>query len=143
MRVKPFIIDCARKVVFPKSDGYCLWCGVKLRAKSEFKDKRLYSQYFCNSVCRTDYMKKYYFEFSWNGIRERVIQRDEYTCFSCAKVFPPELLEVDHIIAITNGGKYLEMSNLQTLCKSCHQKKTYVDIFQSNNPRQQILDSFW
>ena len=43
---------------------------------------------------------------------------------SCAKCGTTEKLEVDHIIAIRDGGQDIE-SNLQVLCRTCHGKKSY------------------
>lgn len=35
--------------------------------------------------------------------------------------------QVDHIVAITDGGALLEDGNLQSLCFVCHQRKTAAD----------------
>lgn len=37
-------------------------------------------------------------------------------------------MEVDHKIAITNGGDQWDLNNLQTLCHECHLKKTRKDM---------------
>ena len=61
-----------------------------------------------------------------NDLREAIKQRDNYTCQICGNsVFkePNLLLEVDHIIPISKGGK-TEASNLQTLCWRCNRKKS-------------------
>lgn len=34
---------------------------------------------------------------------------------------------VDHIVPIKKGGAELDESNLQPLCHSCHNKKTYYE----------------
>lgn len=60
-----------------------------------------------------------------NDLREAIKKRDNYTCCLCGNsVFdePNLLLEVDHIIPISKGGK-TEASNLQTLCWRCNRKK--------------------
>jgi 5-methylcytosine-specific restriction protein A len=36
--------------------------------------------------------------------------------------------EVDHILPINDGGARLDPANLQSLCKSCHSKKTAQDV---------------
>ena len=36
--------------------------------------------------------------------------------------------EVDHIVAIKNGGKMWDKTNLQVLCGSCHKEKTKIDL---------------
>lgn len=60
-----------------------------------------------------------------NDLREAIKKRDNYTCCICGNsVFkePNLLLEVDHIIPISKGGK-TEASNLQTLCWRCNRAK--------------------
>lgn len=52
-------------------------------------------------------------------IREDVFVRDGYKCVSCGS---QRALTVDHIYPESLGGG-LELSNLQTLCKSCNSKK--------------------
>lgn len=61
-----------------------------------------------------------------NDLREAIKRRDNYTCCKCGNsVFeePNLLLEVDHIIPISKGGK-TEASNLQTLCWRCNREKS-------------------
>lgn len=36
--------------------------------------------------------------------------------------------EVDHIIAVVNGGDMFDKNNLQVLCNECHRKKTKKDM---------------
>lgn len=60
-----------------------------------------------------------------NDLREAIKKRDNYTCCLCGNnVFnePNLLLEVDHIIPISKGGK-TEANNLQTLCWRCNRAK--------------------
>lgn len=59
-------------------------------------------------------------------LREAILRRDNWTCQCCGNsVFkePNLLLEVDHIIPVSAGGK-TEPSNLQTLCWKCNRKKS-------------------
>ena len=61
-----------------------------------------------------------------NDLREAIKKRDNYTCCICGNsVFnePNLLLEVDHIVPISKGGK-TEASNLQTLCWRCNRSKS-------------------
>lgn len=61
-----------------------------------------------------------------NDLREAIKKRDNYTCCICGNsVFkePNLLLEVDHIIPVSRGGK-TEASNLQTLCWRCNRQKS-------------------
>lgn len=59
-------------------------------------------------------------------LRESILRRDNWTCQKCGNsVFkePNLLLEVDHIIPISKGGK-TEPNNLQTLCWRCNRSKS-------------------
>lgn len=52
-------------------------------------------------------------------LRRRVFERDGYCCRSCSS---SELLAVDHIVAVINGGTD-DVDNLQTLCRTCNSSK--------------------
>jgi len=61
-----------------------------------------------------------------NDLREAIKQRDGYTCQKCGNSVykePNLLLEVDHIVPVSAGGK-TEASNLQTLCWRCNREKS-------------------
>lgn len=58
-------------------------------------------------------------------LREKIKQRDNYTCQKCGISINDErnlLLEIDHIIPISKGGLSTE-ENLQTLCWKCNRTK--------------------
>jgi 5-methylcytosine-specific restriction protein A len=52
-----------------------------------------------------------------------ILQRDGYVCKNCGH-FPSN--QVDHIIPKFMGG-YDNLDNLQTLCKTCHGKKSSIE----------------
>ena len=58
----------------------------------------------------------------WKERRLRVFQRDSYACRRCARVFSPEKLQAHHIVGVADGGT-CRMSNLMSLCASCHGKE--------------------
>lgn len=61
-----------------------------------------------------------------NDLREAIKLRDNYTCQECGNSVyrePNLLLEVDHIVPISKGGK-TEADNLQTLCWRCNRAKS-------------------
>ena len=77
------------------------------------------------SISKKGYTK-YQRSIMSNDLREAIKQRDNYTCCKCGNSVykePNLLLEVDHIIPISKGGK-TEASNLQTLCWRCNRKKS-------------------
>ena len=58
-------------------------------------------------------------------LREKIKQRDDYTCCNCNLGIKDEqnlLLEIDHIIPVSKGGLTTE-NNLQTLCWRCNRTK--------------------
>lgn len=58
-------------------------------------------------------------------LREKIKQRDNYTCQKCGLSINDErnlLLEIDHIMPISKGGMSTE-ENLQTLCWKCNRIK--------------------
>lgn len=57
----------------------------------------------------------------WRRLKQQVHVRDEWTCQSCHRV--SMYLECDHVINKAQGGTN-ELSNLQSLCKECHDTKT-------------------
>ncbi|MCY4394984.1 MAG: HNH endonuclease signature motif containing protein [Rhodospirillaceae bacterium] len=57
----------------------------------------------------------------WAAIRRTVFNRDHWRCTSCGNA---GRLECDHVKPLQRGGDPFDMSNLQTLCRSCHIEKT-------------------
>lgn len=57
-------------------------------------------------------------------VRKYVFQRDRCQCQSCGKTQEKTNLEIDHIIPLSNGGSN-DISNLQTLCRRCNQRKKH------------------
>lgn len=53
--------------------------------------------------------------------RHRILKRDNHTCQHCGTTNAP--MEVDHINN-QRGPNYNTDTNLQTLCRTCHTKKT-------------------
>ena len=57
----------------------------------------------------------------WRAVRRAVFDRDGWRCVMCGKA---GRLECDHILPLQLGGDPWDMENLQTLCRSCHIRKT-------------------
>ncbi|MFZ1746704.1 MAG: HNH endonuclease signature motif containing protein [Nitrospirales bacterium] len=60
----------------------------------------------------------------WQELRQAKLTADPF-CRACLerKITKPAN-HVDHILAIRNGGDPWEWTNLQSLCHSCHSRKT-------------------
>ena len=59
------------------------------------------------------------YDYEWQQRRERILSRDKW-CRSCKR---KRSAHVDHIVAKKHGGSD-DDSNLQGLCRSCHNLKT-------------------
>lgn len=58
------------------------------------------------------------------AVRKYVFERNRYQCQSCGKTQREAQLTIDHIIPLAKGGSN-DVSNLQTLCLPCNQKKQH------------------
>lgn len=69
--------------------------------------------------------KKFYRSGEWKRVSQLVRERDEFTCQLCGKFGKI----VDHIRSLAERWDLrLTESNLQTLCESCHGKKTRKEM---------------
>lgn len=63
----------------------------------------------------------------WELIRKRILERDGYLCQMClSEGLYTSASHVDHIVPKQKGGTNAE-SNLQSLCKPCHARKTATE----------------
>jgi len=58
---------------------------------------------------------------AWRAVRAQVLARDGFRCRQCGR---RGRLEVDHVVALDQGGAELDPENLQALCRHCHMVKT-------------------
>jgi 5-methylcytosine-specific restriction protein A len=63
------------------------------------------------------------YDAQWNKIRVIVLRRDNWTCLQCNKKLIGSDATVDHIVALSNGGERLALSNLQSMCRACNSSK--------------------
>ncbi len=57
-------------------------------------------------------------------VRKYVFERDRYHCQSCGQTDLETNLTIDHIIPLARSGQN-DISNLQTLCSACNQRKKH------------------
>jgi len=115
--------------------GRCI-CG---KFKEEFEPKR---RKYCSKICAEKYRQCW---TSWSKVRDEFIHEHGYYCDGCGKKTPPAyyttgLYEVDHIIAICNGGDEMDKENLQMLCSECHKEKTKLDMIENKKIRKNQTD---
>ena len=60
-------------------------------------------------------------------VRFEIFKRDNFTCAYCGTKPPNTVLEVDHILPVSKGGKNL-MENLITSCFDCNRGKSNVSL---------------
>ncbi len=64
---------------------------------------------------------------AWDKLRAEILKRDNHLCQEhLRRGIPKQGRHVDHIISKANGGTD-DPSNLQTLCKPCHEAKTSTE----------------
>ena len=73
---------------------------------------------------KTSEIQKFYNSPEWKELRTKVFIRDNYTCRDCPQ--RGGQLEANHIKARWNNLELaLEITNIETLCKKCHDKKKW------------------
>ena len=60
----------------------------------------------------------------WRKVRLTIFERDGYRCRVCGNA---GMLECDHIRPLHWGGSMWSPSNLQTICRGCHIRKTSTE----------------
>ena len=69
-------------------------------------------------------LKRFYNSQPWQALRQQKLKRDRF-CEECRRGGRLVLAtHVDHKHEIRQGGERLDMDNLQSLCHSCHSRKT-------------------
>ncbi|RMD50590.1 HNH endonuclease [Candidatus Parcubacteria bacterium] len=68
--------------------------------------------------------KKFYNSAAWKKLRKHILATHPF-CKVCGAI----ATEVDHIVAIEDGGELYSYENLQPLCKSCHSTKTGKEVY--------------
>lgn len=111
--------DNPRRFQYPEAHGHCFVCGKELTGRKQ-------------KYCSSGHRKMYYARFTWANVRFHLWQRYQ-KCNHCGISLSFDESECDHIVAVALGGAYWDYSNLQTLCRGCHTKKTQKDRFKINN----------
>lgn len=70
------------------------------------------------------------------GNEHRKLRKVMLAKFPLCKICNKAANELDHIIPINHGGDRYNESNLQTLCKQCHSKKSEREKHEYIKPKQ-------
>ena len=62
-----------------------------------------------------------------NGAKTDLISLYGSCCSLCEIKLTWDELTVDHVLPISKGGPVSELSNLQLLCRKCHDEKTWFE----------------
>jgi 5-methylcytosine-specific restriction enzyme A len=93
------------------------------RQRSRRNDKE-YDKYKRNQQARAFYHSR-----EWELLRQAALARDHYLCQHCLQHNRiTRATIVDHIVPIAvDWNRRLDISNLQSLCQACHNRKTAED----------------
>jgi len=86
----------------------------KIRKAEEFERK----QEEWEEQQKRYFLKKLYEQEYWSTIRQKVLERDNYTCQKCGAKAPTKF-HIHHILKRKKGGTD-HFDNLITVCPSCH-----------------------
>lgn len=120
--------------LFPQTeDGCCRVCKDECPGR-----RRTYCSDYCKRVAKAT--QRFY---TWQSLRKKVLERDDWTCQRCSKGMEDVLDEwekehgkrphrshftqnfhIDHIKPVSKGGKMFDMDNLQVLCEDCNLSKS-------------------
>lgn len=102
-------------------------------------------------VSTKELRSKFYASSEWKKLRQQALERDNFECQWCkenGKVsdWSNSILEVDHIKELEYYPELaLEISNMRTLCKDCHNKRHNRMNYRSANRKQSKWadDEWW
>ena len=63
------------------------------------------------------------YDYDWQKVRRRVLNRDQWTCHYCGKKLFNSDATVDHLVPLSRGGERLDANNLVAACRSCNSSK--------------------
>ncbi len=110
----------------------CEQCGLSFERPESFVNDSMYRGRFCSSQCMgksrrkpDNWRSEYNHEFT-EALKEKIRNRDSYTCQSCGihQAQLPRALDVHHISGDKTDNRD---GNLISLCNSCHSSITIRD----------------
>ena len=73
---------------------------------------------------------------TWGASEQKIVAaKQNWHCASCNCTLPAAY-ELDHVIALSNGGEDCHETNAEALCPSCHAAKTQRESIQRTKRRR-------
>jgi len=97
-----------------KDGWHCRYCKKVLKGRKTA---------WCSKECLIEVRSR----CDWNYIRNKVRRRDKWKCqwvLENGTICGLPAKDVDHIIELADGGCFHDLSNLRSLCKPHHKRKT-------------------
>ena len=113
---------CSCNAVIKITEKSCAKCQAERTSNAERSDyHRYYDRKHRHKASQTFYQSS-----AWKKTRRAIMNRDNYLCTRCLQHHEfNEAHIVDHIVPLrVDWSLRLVHSNLQSLCQSCHSRKT-------------------
>jgi 5-methylcytosine-specific restriction endonuclease McrA len=101
----------------PRKVNQCLRCGAAMEHK---KSHALYCSKTCKSMDH-NFMHRGGTRLS-KARRQRIIDRDKATCYSCGSKLQISDIELDHLIPVSKGGTS-DAQNVAVSCVKCNRQR--------------------
>ena len=75
--------------------------------------------------------QKFYNSSKWRKLRKAYVAENPLCVVCESRGFVSAVQEVDHIVPIRLGGSPFDWDNLQSLCKSCHSRKSAKEGYEA------------
>jgi len=113
--------------------GYC-----PAHAHLEKKEKQEMHRHYNNNVRDSD-AQRFYESPAWRRLRKIQLSRFPFCqlCMTKGKAVPAVI--VDHIREIKDGGAGLDLDNLQSVCRGCHNTKTAAERKNRNSYSANVI----
>ncbi|WP_438766779.1 HNH endonuclease [Enterococcus sp. AZ102] len=92
---------------------------------------------------------KFYASTNWKNLRKKCLERDHYECQWCKEqgrltTQYDSILEIDHIKELEFFPELaLDIDNLRTLCKDCHNKRHDRMKYRGQTKKRKWDDEWW
>jgi 5-methylcytosine-specific restriction endonuclease McrA len=125
-----FLWDTVRKAVFERDDYTCQECGLSRERwkRADYQVREIIDE-------KTNHLREAKRFDEWREERRRLDSR-----YGISDEWASGGFHADHIQRIADGGHKFDESNLQTLCKFCHEEKTAEENSDKGMPEVTLED---